>query len=294
MKPLFSISALFALIAFTASCGPHKRSEEEKMEMQRQIALSDSMRRADSIAEAAPPVEMNFSNVLDKGNDKKRIIIEGYVTLPNTSMISKDNVQLYLFERENQFASQFTFIINVAVGKGNNTMKKIPLKYTADDVAIKGNSGEAITVGDHVRITGKVTVYDDFCSVTCEKIEKIDPVTLDYSKLGAEQLTKENMDDPSLENKLVYAEGMVETPMMTMDGEYTFLYLNVSGMSEHLTIDAAYGDTPGRLEPLPKKYTDADFHLLDDNSKPVNLKRKVRVYGIWKSKTIKVESINNI
>lgn len=286
MKPLLSISALFAFIIFTASCGPHKRSPEEEMQMKKEMAYYDSIHRADSIAEAAPPVEMNFSNVLDKANDKKRIIIEGYVTLPNTSMISKDNVQLYLFERENQFASPFTFIINVAVGKKNNTMKKIPLKYTPDDVAIKGNSGEAITIGDHVRITGKVTVYDDFCSVSCEKIEKIDPVKLDYSKLGAAQLTKENMSDSSMENKLVYAEGMVEVPMFHMDGEYTFLYLNVSGMSEHLTIDVAYGDTPGRMT------NSGDIY--DDNSKPVSLKRKVRVYGIWKSKTIKVESINNI
>jgi hypothetical protein len=294
MKRILVPVLLLTGMACMASCKGKHPGKEENASANYHDPYLDSVRLADSLAKCGPPAELNFSNVLDKAYNNKRVVIEAYLALPSTSMISDDNVQLDLVERERQFTAAFNFIVDVPVGKGNNTMKKIPLKYKEEDVQITGNNGEAIHIGDHVRITGKLSVFGDFCSISTQTIEKIEPVTIDYSKLGAEKLTEANSKDSSLKGKIVYADGTIEIPMMTMGGAYTFLFFNVPGFSDHITIDLAYGSTPAKLEPLPEHYSSSDFKIYNDQGKPVNIKKKVRVYGTWKDSTIKVESINNL
>lgn len=254
----------------------------------------DSIRVADSLAKYGPPKAIGFSDVLDEANNGKRVTIEGYIALPTSSMISDESVQLALFERGNQFSSPLNFIVDMPVGSGKNTMNKIPLKYEKTDVAITGNKGEAITIGDRVKITGSFTVYSSFCSMDIQEIEKLDPVKTDYAALGATKITADNQSDTALNEKMVYAEGTIEMPMLTMGGEYTFVYLKVPGISDQLTIDIGYGDGPARMATPPENYTDKDIKIFDDNGTPINMKKKVRVYGIMDGDRIKVESISNL
>ena len=254
----------------------------------------DSIRKADSLAEFGPPTAIDFTKVLDEAYNNKRVTIEGYLSLPSSSMISDESVQLALFERAGQFSSTLNFILDMPVGKGNNTMNSIPLKYAKSDVVVTGNKGETIGIGDHVKVTGKFKVYGSFCSLDIQEIEKLDPVKLDYSSLGATKVTSANAADTTLEDKLVYAEGSIEIPTLTMGGNYTFIYLTIPGMSDHITVDVGYGSEPGRMEAPPENYTDKDIKIFGDNGSPINIKKKVRIYGVMHGTSIRAESISNL
>ena len=281
-----------ALLLFAASCGNSEKSNPISEETSHYY---DSIRVADSIAENAPPVELDFTAARDKANDKKRVIIEGYVATPSVSYTSDKSVQIDFIERPNEFGTSSGFIASMNVGKGNNTMLKIPEKYRAEDIKVTGNSGEAIRVGDHVRMTGRLSVNDSYCSIDCEKIEKIEPVKVDYEKLTSTKLSAANMGDKGTEDHLVFAEGTIDTPMMTMGGDYTFVYLDLDGSREsRVTLNLQYGETPDHLEPLPENASDKDWKIHNDEGEVVSLKKKVRVYGVWHSGSLYVESIENI
>lgn len=289
--PLLFLTAALSLF----SC--FRKKNREKEEFLKSLSSSshyfDSIRHADSLAEFGTPTDVTYAELMNEANKGKRVSVEGYISLPSSSMISDESVQLSLVERPGQFTSPFNFIADIKVGKSNNTMNKIPTKYNADDVLIRGNKGEEILVGDRVKITGKLTVYGTFASMDVQVLEKLDPVKIDYASLGATKITAANMNDTALEKHFVYAEGMLEIPMLTMGGTYTFLYLNLPG-GQQLTIDIKYGDRPGCMEAPPKDYSDNDIHIYDDNGKAISLKRKVRVYGDLSYERINVESINNI
>lgn len=288
MKKIYLPASALLFSALLFSCGTNPAVlEAEKINK----AYNDSINAADSIAKNAPPVPINFSQVLDKTYNGKKVSVEGYLSLPSTSYHTDANEQLNFIERESEFSAPFNFILDVNVGTGNNTMQKLPDKYLDADVNVKGNKGEKIGIGDRVRITGKLDVNGDYVSLNVEVIEKIDPVVIDYSTLGATQITTKA--DASMNNRMVYAEGKIEIPTMTMSGDYTFLYLNVAPGNQ-IDIDVAYGDGPAKLGTLPENYSESDFKIPDPKNNPVNIKKKVRVYGLWKDDRIKVECIENI
>ncbi len=287
---IFPLSLVFSL-AFLQSChnGQSKSNASDKISSN----YLDSINKADSLANFGPPVELDFSKVLDKSNDNKRVSIEGYVTMPGTSYQTGNNAQLSFIERPNEISAPFNFILSMNVGDGKNTMKSLPDKYKPEDIVVTGKNGEKIGVGDRVKITGKLSVSSDYCSIDCQEIEKVDPVVIDYSQLGATRISTQK-PDASLDNKMVCAEGSLEIPTMTVGGDYTFVYLKVPGIADNITIDLAYGNGACKLEPLPENYSENDFKIHDNKGNIINNKKKVRVYGLWKDETIKVESIENI
>lgn len=254
----------------------------------------DSIRIADSIAENSPPVAIAFGEAINKANDGKKVIIEGYLSLPSTSYSSGKSQQLSLLERQTQFDDAFNFILSITTGSGKNEMTELKEGYLANDVKVVGKSGEAITIGDHVKITGKLTAYGSFASLDVVEIEKLDPVVIDYSTLNAPKLTSANIEDSALENKIVCIEGMLETPYSTMGGDYTFLFLKATGFTDNVTVDFAYGETAACLERLPENYKESDFKIHDFSNKLINIKKKVRIYGMLSNGNVKVESIQNI
>jgi hypothetical protein len=165
MKHLIAGCLLSAsLFAFT-SCGDKAHDDHGK----------------DSTASAAAPAEENdgsaaikFNNVHDPEVDGKLVSIEGYIAPPDTSFITEDRVQLNFTESTGQVRSTQGLVVDMTVGTGKNTISKIALPYVSKDIKITGNSGEAIAVGDHVRITGKLTRYNDtFVLLEATKVKKI-------------------------------------------------------------------------------------------------------------------------
>jgi hypothetical protein len=296
MKKYFLVTGFVASLGFLPACHNNNAANLADIEKNGKIANAylDSMNQADSLAKYGTPLTVDFTQVLDKANDGKRVSIEGYVTMPTTSYQSGSSAQLDFIERPNEFSAPFNFILSVNVGDGKNTMKTLPDKYKAEDIVITGKNGEKIGVGDRVKITGKLSANSDYCSLDCQEIEKVDPVEIDYSKLNATKITSSSPATAAQNDKLVYAEGTLEIPSLTTGGDYTFVYLNVPGMTDHLTIDIAYGDGPAKLEPLPDNYTEKDFKVHDNKGDVINTKKKVRVYGLWKDDRFKVESIENI
>lgn len=295
MKKLrLPLLALMLPVALISCLGKSKDGKDLGDIVSSSSKYFDSIRTADSLAKYGPPVAIDFSKVLDEANNGKRVTIEGYLALPSSSMISDESVQLALFERAGQFHSSLSFILDMPVGSGKNTMKKIPLKYAKSDVDVTGNKEEKIVIGDHVKVTGKFTVYGTFCSMDIQEIEKLEPAAIDYASLGATKITSANAEDTTLEDKLVYLEGTIEIPTLTMGGDYTFIYLKVPGMSDQVTVDVGYGSIPGRMQAPPENYTDSDIKIFGDNGNPINIKKKVRVYGVKSGSSIYAESINNL
>lgn len=289
MKKILLPVAVLGLLLSISSCGG--KSEAEKEAARAANREYDSMRKADSLAEYGTPIDLNFTQAKDQSNDKKRVSIIGYLALPHNSYSTGSSGQLQFIERPNDI-SGLNFILSVPLGSKNNSMKALPDKYTNKDVKVKGKNGEAITIGDRVKITGKLSSNDSYCSLNVQEIEKLEDVTLDYSTLNATKITAK--PDASFEDKLVVVEGTLEMPMLSMGGESTFLYLHVPGIEEQLTVDVAYGTGPGKLEPLPENYGDKDIKIQDTKGANINLKKKVRVYGVWHSDRLKVEAVDNI
>lgn len=288
MKKFLLPVAVSGLLLSFSSCGP---SEADNEAAKAEHRYYDSIRKADSIRENAPPVDLNFTQAADHANDGKNVSIIGYLALPNNSYTTGSSGQLEFIERPNDI-SGLDFILSVTIGSGNNTMKALPDKYTTNDVKVKGKNGEKIGIGDRVKITGKLSSNDSYCSLNVKEIEKLEPVEIDYSTLGAKKITAK--PDASFEEKLVVVEGTLEMPMLSMGGESTFLYLHVPGIEEQLTVDLAYGTGPGKLEPLPADYSDKDVKIQDPKGNYISLKKKVRVYGVWHSDRLKVEVVENI
>jgi hypothetical protein len=286
MKKFLLPVAVFGLLLSISSCGG-KDNKVARVEDH----YYDSIRKADSLAENGPPLDLNFTQAKDKANDDKRVAIIGYLALPHNSYTTGSSGQLQFIERPNDI-SGLNFILSVPIGSGNNAMKALPDKYTNDDVKVKGKNGEKITIGDRVKITGKLRSNETYCSLNVQEIEKLEAVELDYSTLNATKITTK--PDASFEDKLVVIEGTLEMPMLSMGGESTFLYLHVPGIEEQLTVDFAYGTGPAKLEPLPENYGDKDIKIQDTKGNYINLKKKVRVYGVWHSDRLKVEAVDNI
>lgn len=284
----------FALIAalLSASCGGGESTSltEGLSALNKEL---DSISKAEEEKKNAPPVAVQWSNLSDSMLHETNIELTGYVALPGTSYQSS-TAQIGLYERPAQFEANESFIVTVDVGSGNNTMVSLPEKYKESDLKITGNAGEAITAGDRVKITGRFTNKYGYYSLDCKSIEKLDAVPIDYSALNATKLTSSNLKDTTLNGKLVMAEGVFEMPMMTMSGAYTFVYLKKAGLGDDFTVNIQYGSKPGQLGSLPDNYSDADVKIMGADGKPINFKKRVRVYGVLKNEAIYVERVENL
>lgn len=289
------ILALPVAISFLAlhSCGGSKAGEHDQPVAN---AYFDSMHKADSLARYGPATAVDWKMAADKAYDRKRVTIEGYVALPSTSYSSGGSAQIELHEREAQYSGGRHFIVRVKMGDGNNTMKELKEGYLPADLQVKDKNGKTIGFNERVRITGELSVSDSYTSIQCQEIEKLDPVKLDYSTLGATEITAANVEDKTLEDQLVVAEGMLEIPVFLMlGGEDVYLNLAVKGIDKTVPVDIAYGTTPGRIEDIPKNYKPSDFKIHAPDGSIIDLGKKVRIYGTaGYGGRIKLESIENI
>jgi hypothetical protein len=240
-------------------------------------------------------LDIRFSEATDKANDDKRVTVIGYLDVPNISYSTGNKTgQLGFIERPNQMDGAFDIILSLQLGKGNNTMKALPDKYTPEDVIVTGKNGEKVGAGDRVKMTGILHVNETYTSLDVQEIEKMEHVEIDYSTLNATKISGPEKPGKELDGKLVVTEGILEMPTITMGGDLTFLYLKVPGIKDKLTVNIAYGAGPGKLEPLPDNYTTKDIKIRNNKGELIDTKKKVRIYGTWKNDRIQIESVENI
>jgi hypothetical protein len=287
---LIAIALIASLVMASCGGGENSTLTEGLSALNKEL---DSISKAEEEKKNAPAVAIDWTKLSDSTLHETNVELIGYVALPGTSYQSS-TAQIGLYERPAQFQATESFIVTVDVGTGNNTMVTLPEKYKEEDLKITGNKGEAITAGDRVKITGRFSNKYGYYSLDCKSIEKLEAAPVDYGTLNATKLTSTNIKDTTLFGKLVMAEGVFEMPMMTMSGAYTFVYLKKAGLGDDFMVNIQYGSKPGQLGPLPDNYTDADVKIMGADGTPINFKKKVRVYGVFKNDAIYVEHVRNL
>jgi hypothetical protein len=276
---LKTLSLAVIAVSILASCnGGKKRNLLEE--------LSNASNSADS-AKNAPAVAITYQAMFDKSNQDKNVIVEGYLALPSTSYMSDESTQLDFYERKGMFWSKESITLNMPVGSGKNTMKKMPLSYSADDMQVTTEDGTVVSVDAHIRVTGHLSTYG---TLDVTKVEALKDDQTDFTKLQVTHIDASNPPSSALEGKLVSAEGTLDIPMSTLDGNYTWLYLHIKGIEDGQIIHIKYGDKPNQIEPLQDGYGEDDFKVHAKDGTLVG-KKKIRVYGVYDSDAIKVEQI---
>lgn len=100
-----------------------------------------------------------FGAVCDKGNDGKRVAVEGYLRFPE-SFTGRQSAVLRLYQ-----SADFTGTpigVQMPIGGQANQMEMPPKKYSEKDLKVRLADGEVVGAGTKVRVSG--TVY--FPSVT--------------------------------------------------------------------------------------------------------------------------------
>ncbi|HTL81195.1 MAG TPA: hypothetical protein VL651_05800 [Bacteroidia bacterium] len=277
-----TISALgLSLVLILSSCGGRKSPLDALAHM------SDSMDAAADAAKNAPPVAIKYSQLADKANQDKNIVVEGYIALPSTSYMSSSSAQVDFYERKGMFWSENSMTLNMPVGTGKNTMREMPSSYTKDDLKITLDNGNVVGVDAHVRITGHLSTYG---TIDVTKVEDAGNTPTDYSTLDVTAIDAAHPASAALQGKIVSAEGTLDIPMSTLDGNYTWLYLHIKGIEDGQIVHIRYGDKENQIEPLEDGYGEDDFKVHANDGTLVG-KHKIRVYGVYDDDAIKVENI---
>jgi hypothetical protein len=282
----YSLTILASLLI--ASCGP---SAEDKAKMDAWQKKQDSTEAAKKAANDAPPVaitwdelqKMNPKEVEDASMNgtKKKVIIEGYLSMPGVLYTSGNSIRCHMYPRNGQ-TKGFYVNLEFQQGKTANHMESMPSKYTLADFKIHTANNEVVGQGSPVKITGELSRIDDeYATIYITKVEKAEPAAFDYAT-AATQLTDANMGD--MENKLVYVDAALEVPMFVYIKEDMTLDLKNTGLKGELEANVLVGDGPNQISNLPEGWSQSDVKVHDNTGKVI--KGKTRVYGTFTKSTI--------
>jgi hypothetical protein len=108
----------------------------------------------------------DFAGVCDRANDGHRVAVEGYMRLPDTITVDKpargggDDVEILvvrLFRTPNFDGTPIG--VDIDFGSEPNTMDEIPngaRGYTDADLKVHAATGQTVTYGQRVKISGRV------------------------------------------------------------------------------------------------------------------------------------------
>ena len=271
-----------------ASCGP---SAEDKAKMDAWQKKQDSTEAAKKAANDAPPVaitwdelqKMNPKEVEDASMNgtKKKVIIEGYLSMPGVLYTSGNSIRCHMYPRNGQ-TKGFYVNLEFQQGKTANHMESMPSKYTLADFKVHTASNEVVGQGSPVKITGELSRIDDeYATIYITKVEKAEPAAFDYAA-AATQLTDANMGD--MENKLVFVDAALEVPMFVYIKEDMTLDLKNAGLKGEVEANVLVGDGPNQISNLPEGWNQSDVKVHDNTGKVI--KGKTRVYGTFTKSTI--------
>jgi hypothetical protein len=123
---------------------------------------------------AGQPV--NFSNVCDKSNDGHRVMVEGFLRLPDSiDVITNRNggsaTEILVVRLFQDKAFKGTPIgVNFDFGSGPNMMDELPRpQYTDEDLKVHLTDGRTATYGQRVNVSG--TVYFPVGALTNDSVD---------------------------------------------------------------------------------------------------------------------------
>lgn len=130
-------------------------------------------------AEAVPFDEIcdaKHDSKMEKGLDvKKRVSIEGYIDIPRGMFtMCTDTCSMQLLPEPKAVGKGLP--VSFKIGSDESQMKKLPDKYTEDDLEVRAEGGKTVKAGDKVRVTGERlgSAADKTCQiVNVDKVEKL-------------------------------------------------------------------------------------------------------------------------
>jgi hypothetical protein len=144
------------------------------------LQLAAGVALAGFVAGCSAPQAVAFADACAAGKDGSSIAVPGYITASGAVSCSNigggdytcsvDLVQKPGDDTARQGAGSIG--LDVAVGGGSDQMDEPPDDFTPDTLKIRADDGSAVTGQDHVTVSGKVSVAQDVCFVTVDKIVK--------------------------------------------------------------------------------------------------------------------------
>lgn len=125
-------------------------------------------------------VPVSYDQACALGNDGKTIATKGYLSDDGSVFCSNTGGRMecgFTFKKSPDAKAAFS--ADIAVGSGSNSMDKLNSGYKKEDIAIRGNDGNAVDLSKEVTITGKLSAYQSDsapngvgCFVQAYKIEQ--------------------------------------------------------------------------------------------------------------------------
>jgi hypothetical protein len=271
MYRFLSFSAMVALSFLMAACGGNNSAE------------SDSAAAIPTAPVEAAPVQMEYGQAFDTAQHDKKVILEGYLQLPNMMYTSGNEAQVDFHARPYQRYG-LNITANITTGDCKNCMKALGERYELSDLKMQADDGSEVLANQRVRLSGRLRVHTSTlsanglsASLDVTKIEKATEAPIDYSKLEVVKLTKENLMDTTLKDALTSHEGKITIPtMLFMENDVT-LDMQVGG--ERIGVNLLFGQGPNQIEPIPSNYSNSDFKIHDHQGNIIKLNKPVKVWG---------------
>ena len=102
------------------------------------------------------------ADVCVAANNDKVVTVVGYVKVAPFTVVSGDDFRIEVVESMSDDDGIGAY---VTTGSGNNTMRKLPGEFTANDIELTLDDGSTEGFGDRVAFTGKLTVSGDSCNI---------------------------------------------------------------------------------------------------------------------------------
>jgi hypothetical protein len=122
-----------------------------------------------------PGTPVTFDTACDLANDGKRVSLEGYPQLPTFLMVGDDFRADFYPEPGAQGESIGVYF---TVGTGANQAEDIPEDFTDADLKIHTKDNAIVSVDDHIRVHGKMSVAGEGDTFVCflDDVDLIEPV----------------------------------------------------------------------------------------------------------------------
>lgn len=108
--------------------------------------------------ESGPPtrgVPVAFSSVCEKANEGKRVMVEGFVTFPDSFHENDDTVMLRM--RPSPAPEDTPLGVSATLGSAANHLEKPPDQYRKSDLKLHLADGQTAGYSDKVKVSG--TMY---------------------------------------------------------------------------------------------------------------------------------------
>ena len=129
---------------------------------------------------STPGVPTAFADACNPDNEKKHIEVSGVIDQRGSVFCSNTSGRMECgFDLRESAGGDKKFSVDIEQGSGANTVDKLERGYKKEDVKIRDNAGNPITLGsDKVKVTGKMSVVPPMgnaqgvCFMQVNKIEK--------------------------------------------------------------------------------------------------------------------------